>query len=619
MTVAQDRWIGLARGPLALATLAVLFEVLSQGGFAIPRVDAFLMLVVAYVAFVDGVAAGVLSAGIASLYYGYASSPQGRIFHLQVFEWEHIVIVSVAMPVLALIVGVLRNQLQEANVREQATRRELDMVLERMQAGFYTVDPEGRIRYINARATSLAGMPRDRLIGRPASQPETRLPGAVDEDALLDALRSQTATSFDWHDPKRDAWFDVQMHPFPDGVAVHFLDVTERKRIQERTQGIAKWESLGRLAGGVAHDFNNLLTAIHGYNNLVMDDMQADDPRREHLQQVSAAADRAGRLTRQLLAYAKRQVLLPQPLDLNEQIENMMDMLRRLVRSDVQIVTEFDDGLFPAQVDASQFEQIVLNLVINASDAMPSGGRITIQTSQISLDQPRPHALFVIEPGDYALVTFEDTGIGMDDATMERIFEPFFTTKGELHGTGLGLSTVFGIVKQSGGYIFVDSYPGAGSAFKVWLPRAEGKIDMGDSDAKAEEGAAAAATILVVEDNEAVRTISVRVLRSQGYHVLEARDGAEALAVAEGFPKEIDLLFTDVIMPGLSGRELARRLSVARPGIKVLYTSGYTSDAQIQGGIARGVLDPDLAFLQKPFTPADLTKRMREILGEQAT
>ena len=612
----NDRWVRLIRGPLAVAALAVLLEALSQGGLAIPRVDAFLILIVVYVAFVDGVAAGVATAALAVMYYAYASSPQARLFHLPVFAWEEVVIVGTAMPVLAVIVGVLRYQLEAANTRERTIRRELDTILEQMQAGFYTVHLGGVIGFVNRRAAELIGADREALSGRIAWQLDPGLPGAADDALLTDAIRLQQPQNYEWEDSTRDEWFDVQIHPFPGGAAVHFLEITERKRMAERAHGAAMWEALGRLAGGVAHDFNNLLTAIRGYTEFVMNDLDPDDHRRASLEQVTGAANRAARLTRQLLAYAKRQVLQPQALDLNLQVADMEDMLRRLIRDDVILVTDSDPRLFPARVDAGQLEQIILNLVINASDAMPDGGRLTIRTSPLVLDRPRPHRKFVVEPGAYAILTVEDTGVGMDEATMERIFEPFFTTKDRTNGTGLGLSTVYGIVKQSGGYILVESEPGKGSAFHVWLPRSENGVVLEEAGTSSSEPASAS-TILVVEDDDSVRALSAAILRGQGHHVIEARDGLDALAAAERCTDGIDLLFTDIVMPRLSGRELARRLTASHWEMKVLFTSGYTNEDVIQDGIARGVLDPNTAFLHKPFSPTELVERVRVVLGER--
>jgi two-component system cell cycle sensor histidine kinase/response regulator CckA len=614
----QDPWLRALRGPLAVATLAVVLEVVSQGGVTIPHVDAFLILVVAYVAFVDGIVAGLGGAVLAVLYYAYTMSSPGRAFHLAVFEWEHVVIVGIATPVLALIIGKLRRELEATRAREKDARSELETVLEGLTAGFYTVDPGGRIKYVNPRATEIIGASRDQLVGRSAAEIEPPLPAAEEGGGLARALALRESVSYELHDEVFDTWLDVQVHPLErnEGVAVYFADVTERRRIQERVHGAAKMEALGRLAGGIAHDFNNLLTAIRGFNDLVLHDLEPGDPRRASLEQVARAAERAARLTHQILAYTKRQVLQPQALDLNLQVSEMATMVRRLVRERVSIETVLDAKLFPARVDAGQFEQIVLNLVLNASDAMPRGGRITIRTSCAEIFQPRRHGRFVIEPGDYAIVTVEDTGTGMDAKTLERIFEPFFTTKDRAHGTGLGLSTVYGIVKQSGGYILVESQPGVGSRFDVWLPRAEGTPASVESDEPGWVASSAGATVLVVEDDEAVRALSTTVLRGEGYRVIETRDGIEALSAAGGTREPIDVLFTDIVLPGMSGRELAERLRATRPQIRVLFTSGYTNNNLIQDGIARGVLPPQIEFLHKPFTPAELLGRVNEVLRE---
>jgi two-component system cell cycle sensor histidine kinase/response regulator CckA len=491
-------------------------------------------------------------------------------------------------------------------------------VLANLTAGFYTLDRRGKLNYVNPRAAAILGKNREELIGRDAWEIEPRPPGAEERGGVERALELAESSHYELLDESGQAWYDVQVDPLPDGkgVAVYFADVTERKRMLDRAYGAAKMEALGRLAGGIAHDFNNLLTAIQGFNDLVLRDLDPSDARRGSLEQVAQAANRAARLTRQILAYAKRQVLQPEVLDLNRLILEMAAMLRRLVRSDVVIETDLEDDLFPVRVDAGQLEQILLNLAINASDAMPEGGRLTIRTARAHLARPAPSGRFIMEPGEYAVLSVEDNGVGMDAETMERIFEPFFTTKDRAQGTGLGLSTVYGIVKQSGGYIHVDSTPGGGSRFHVWLPRAEGEVAEDAPDESESPEAAGLVTVLVVEDDEAVRALSTRLLREKGYHVLEAADGVRALQIAETNIDTIDLLFTDIVLPGMSGREIARRLLSMRPDLKVLYTSGFTSDSLIQGGIARGVLEPGIAFLHKPFRPNELLVRIDDLLRE---
>jgi PAS domain S-box-containing protein len=611
-----DRWTTIVRGPLAVAALSVLLEVLSQSGFSIPNVEAFLILLVAYVAFVDGIGAGVASALLATAYYGYSVSPKASSFHVAVHEWEPVLIVGIAMPILAVIVGALRRELERANAREREARHQLDAVLENMHAGFYTVDREGRLTYLNSRAEKLLGIPREDALGRHLHAWHHDLPGALKPERLLQTIDLQVSGSHEWHDEERGCWFDIQIHPFAEGAAVYFTDVTERKALQDRAQGAAKMEALGRLAGGIAHDFNNLLTAIRGFNDLVLSDLPPNDAHRSSLEEVARAADRAGRLTKQLLAYTRRQVLQPRLLRLNDEIEAMTEMLRRIVREDVAIVTEFADDVFPIQVDAGQFEQIVLNLVVNASDAMPNGGRVLLCTSRKSLEAPQPCDRFTIGAGDYAVLTVKDVGVGMDEETAARIFEPFFTTKDRATGTGLGLATVYGIVKQSGGYITVESEPGAGSSFHIWLPRATGDEAEIEEEASSAGDAPRGASVLVVEDDDAVRTLACRILRQEGLHVLEARDALDALSQAERLDYPVDLLFTDIVMPAMSGRELARRLAVRWPDLKVLYTSGYTNETLIQDGIARGVLDPETAFLHKPYIASELIARVTDFVGE---
>jgi two-component system cell cycle sensor histidine kinase/response regulator CckA len=397
--------------------------------------------------------------------------------------------------------------------------------------------------------------------------------------------------------PLRDAKGEVL------GVLGIHADVTEQRRLQEQLRQSQKLEAVGRLAGGVAHEFNNLLTALAGHAELLQGALQADDALREHVAEIRKAADRAAALTRQLLALGRKQVATPAPLDLNAVVSGLEGILRGLVGEDVTLTTRTAPGLWLIWADAGQLEQVLINLVVNARDAVPGGGEITVETRNV------PHA----GPGGNGpcvLLAVRDTGCGMDRATRERLFEPFFTTKGVGKGTGLGLSTVYGIVKQSGGHIEVESEPGRGSSFKVSLPRLDG-----DGQGQAEPAPAApergGETVLLVEDEDMVRNLARRILRMQGYKVLEARHGVEALEVAERHGEPIHLLLTDVVMPLLGGRQLADRLLPQRPGLKVLYMSGYADDAVLR----HGVFEAEVDFLQKPFSPDVLVRKLREVLG----
>jgi len=386
----------------------------------------------------------------------------------------------------------------------------------------------------------------------------------------------------------------------------------ELERTQDQLVQAQKMEAIGRLAGGVAHDFNNLLTAIIGYSEFLLASFDHGDPRRKDVEEIKKAADRAAALTRQLLAFSRKQVLQLQVLDLNAIISNMEKMLRRLIGEDIELVTVLDPALGRVKADPGQIEQVLMNLAVNARDAMPQGGKLTIETMNAYLDEDYARRHVDVQPGPHVMLAVSDTGVGMDAGTQAHLFEPFFTTKQVGQGTGLGLSTVYGIVKQSNGHIWVYSEPGHGTTFKIYLPMVEEVVEL------AEERTPVAAisqtgveAVLLVEDNDDVRDLARRVLLQHGYSVLEARDGEEALLICERHEGPVHLLVTDVVMPGgLSGRQLAERLAALYPGMKVLYMSGYTDNAIVH----HGVLEPGMAFLQKPFSPDVLVCKVREVL-----
>ena len=390
------------------------------------------------------------------------------------------------------------------------------------------------------------------------------------------------------------------------------LDVTDRQRLEQQFLQSQKMEAVGRLAAGIAHDFNNLLTAILGSCELLREHIGPENPDRADLDEIRAASLRAGDLIRQLLAFTRQQVLSPQTLDLNEVVRGMEPMLRRVLGEDVSLRTAGAADLGSVRADRGQIEQVIMNLVVNARDALPRGGHITIETANTELDDSYAAAHAPIPAGHYALLAVSDDGIGMDAATRARVFEPFFTTKGKCKGTGLGLSTVYGIVKQSGGFIWVYSEPSAGATFKIYLPRVEAKATAAVPLPVPAPVPGGNETILVVEDQPEVRRLSEKLLRVRGYTVLGAENGAEALRVAEQHPGPIHLLVTDVIMPGMNGREVALLMSADRPALKVLYLSGYADESVVH----HGVLEPGLAFLQKPFTPESLARKVRDVLDE---
>jgi PAS domain S-box-containing protein len=398
----------------------------------------------------------------------------------------------------------------------------------------------------------------------------------------------------------------------PDLVLVHTEDISARVKLEHQFRQAQKMEAVGQLAGGVAHDFNNLLSVILSYASLALDDLETGSPLRNDLEEIRAAGERAADLTRQLLAFSRHQVLQPRVVDLDAIVTGMKSMLGRLLGEDVELTIVANGHIGRVLADPGQIEQVVMNLAVNARDAMPEGGKLTIELADVELDATYAAANLGVKPGHYVMLVASDNGGGMDAATCARVFEPFFTTKETGKGTGLGLSTVFGIVEQSGGYVGVESEPGKGTTFKVYLPRAErvaaaAIADRGATDRRGTE------TILLVEDEEKLRGVASSILRRHGYLVLEASDGQDALRIASAAPK-IDLLLTDVVMPRMSGRKLAEQLAPMRPDMKLLFASGYTDDAVVH----HGVLEARVAFLQKPFTPDVLLHKVRAALDAPA-
>ncbi len=387
-------------------------------------------------------------------------------------------------------------------------------------------------------------------------------------------------------------------------------EVARREELEEQFRQSQKMEAIGRLAGGVAHDFNNMLTVISGYGEQVLSRHDLDPLLRDDVGQMVAAADRAATLTHQLLAFSRKQVLQPAILDLNATVNQMDKMLQRLIGEDIDLVTCLDPQLDSVEFDPGQIEQIIMNLAVNARDAMPRGGKLTINTANVELGEEYARDHVDAVPGPHVMIAVTDTGTGMDAETRARIFEPFFTTKEKGKGTGLGLATVFGIVKQSGGNIWVYSEPGHGTTFKVYLPRAEAAaVDVRSEAAKAV--ATGTETILLVEDDEAVRVLLARILMEGGYTVLVADSPDAAQRLAADYDGTIDMLLSDVVMPGMGGPELARRLTEIRPNVKVVFISGYTDEAIVH----HGVLDPGAAFIEKPITPRKLLEKVRQFLA----
>jgi two-component system, cell cycle sensor histidine kinase and response regulator CckA len=397
--------------------------------------------------------------------------------------------------------------------------------------------------------------------------------------------------------------------PHIHALVVNYRDIGEHKNLEEQLLQSQKLEAIGRLAGGIAHDFNNLLTIINSYSELALNTLGKQSPVYDDIEEINKAGMRAASLSSQLLAFSRRQVLEPTVLNLNSIVSDMHRMLRRLIGEDIDVVAVLDPALESVRADRGKIEQMIMNLVVNSSHAISGGGRVTIETANVDLDDAYARRHQGVVPGSYVMLAVSDTGAGMDEQTIARIFEPFFTTKEHGKGTGLGLSIVYGFVKQSRGNIWVYSEPGKGSTFKIYLPQVKGHAD-NISRPRAVKPILGSETIVVVEDDESVRKLIRSILTNVGYTVIEARDGQEALALCQNQSHGIHLVLSDLIMPNLSGPEFAARITSLRPELKVLFMSGYTDNAVV----LHGVLEADTPYLQKPFTPAGLTSKVREVL-----
>jgi len=448
-----------------------------------------------------------------------------------------------------------------------------------------------------------------------------------DIPALLENISTVSGELNDsglWRHQKKDgSVIDVEVTSHPLRFAgrraelVLANDITERKRAEEalhrseeHLRQALKMEAVGKLAGGVAHDFNNLLTVITGHSEMGLKRLTPKNSLYRHLDEIKKAGDRAAALTRQLLAFSRKQILQPEVLDLNHIVVELNKMLHRLIGEDIDLLMALAPDLGKVKADPNQVEQVIMNLVVNARDAMPKGGKLTIETSNVSLSEEAADLHVSVSAGPYVMLAVSDSGCGMDAVTQDRIFEPFFTTKEVGKGTGLGLATVYGIVKQSEGSISVYSEVGRGTTFKIYLPSVEGPVVDVEKGFENVGSLRGAETVLVVEDEEVVREMATEILRESGYQVLEAKHANEALELAAQYDGEIHLMLTDVVMPQMSGRELAQQLKPLRPEMKVLYMSGYTDDAIVH----HGVLDPGTAFIGKPFSIDALTRKLREIL-----
>ena len=394
--------------------------------------------------------------------------------------------------------------------------------------------------------------------------------------------------------------------------AIAFIsDISLRKTLEEQLMHAQKMEAVGRLAGGVAHDFNNMLTVIAGYNRMMLDELSTLDPLRGYAEEILKAADRAAALTNHLLSFSRRQVMKPRVIDLNAVIGQTENMLRRLIGEDIQLVMSLGADTGNIKADPNHIEQAIVNLAVNARDAMPLGGRLSIETSNTQIVEAYAKTHIGVRPGEFVMIAVSDTGHGMDSATRQNIFEPFFTTKQRGKGTGLGLAIVYGMVKQSGGDIWVYSEPGQGTTFKIYFPRAEEPVAAGPTEDPEHARLHGGETVLLVEDETQVRELAIKMLRQLGYAVLTAANGTEALDVSRAHAGKISLLVTDVVMPNMSGKEVADALTASRPGLEVLFVSGYTENTVVD----HGVLDSSVNFLSKPFTRDALARKIRDILS----
>ena len=499
-------------------------------------------------------------------------------------------------------------------------------IIQGMVVGIFVQDVEGVFSFVNPAGAAMLGYEPEELLGH-----HWTVIVPADQQPIIQAAEERRARGESDHYEldlvrKDGVHLSVLMSGSPrfkeghfSGTLGVFTDITRRKRaeeeakdLQEQLRQSQKMEAIGQLAGGIAHDFNNLLTIIIGYAQISLFKLPGDDPLRENIDQIKKAADRASALIGQILAFSRRQIMEMKVFDLNTLLRDLEKMLRRIIGEDVDLVTAWAEDLGRVKTDPGQIEQVIMNLAVNARDAMPEGGKLTIETANVELDESYARNHVPVTPGHYVMLSVSDSGVGMTPEVKERVFEPFFSTKEKGEGTGLGLSTVYGIVKQSGGNIWVYSEPGKGTTFKIYLPRVDEPLEKDWEKIVESEVPRGTETILVVEDDEQVRKFTVQVLQKQGYKVLEASHGEEALLLCEQHKEPIHLMVTDVVMPGMSGGELAKWLIAKHPEMRIIYMSGYTENV-----VARhGVLKKDVNYIQKPFTVDGLARKVRRVLDK---
>jgi two-component system, cell cycle sensor histidine kinase and response regulator CckA len=506
---------------------------------------------------------------------------------------------------------------EQSELRLRETNELLGALIDTAPIGITAVDPAGNVLLWNAAAEELSGWRREEVLGGPLPNvPTDRIAEAT---AFLDPSAALPSQPFETQRLRKDGTLHevsiLAAHLRDESGAVRAViglitDITHRRRLEEQLRQSQKMEAVGRLAGGIAHDFNNLLTVITCSVDFLLEEIDADDSRRRDVEEIRGATERASSLTRQLLAFSRRQVLQPRPVDLRHVVSGIERMLQRLIGEDIALVISVEKSIGLVRADAGQIEQVLLNLAANARDAMPNGGVLLIRTEEVELSESYVRDHPDVTPGPYVELSVSDTGEGMDADTRAHVFEPFFTTKALGRGTGLGLATVYGIVLQSGGHLALRSERGIGTSVSVFLPRIAGPVDFLVEEPGSARIPRGTETVLLVEDADAVRALAARTLRRAGYSVLEARNAADAIRVSDEQKVAIDLLVTDVVMPGASGPELARQLATRRAGLRILFTSGFPGDDFIR----RGLINETTPFLQKPFTPDALSRMVREVL-----
>ena len=525
--------------------------------------------------------------------------------------------------------------LERKHARAEEALRESEerfrQIYDETPIGYHELDTGGRIIRVNRTELDMLGYPVEEMLGQPVWK------FVLEEETTRHVIMAKIAGDVSFHETFERTYRRKDGTTLPVlgkdrvirdkggriiGIRSTVEDITERRRSEEALQKseeqLRQWqkvEAIGRLAGGIAHDFNNLLMTIKGCSEILLQECDAQDPRREEAEEIQKAAERATSLTRQLLAFGRRQILQPQVLDLNKVVTNMNKMLQRVIGEDIQLLTVLEPKLRPVKVDPGQIEQVIMNLAVNARDAMPRGGRLTIETANVFLDEDYAQRHVSVKPGSYVMLAVSDNGCGMDQETQSHLFEPFFTTKEKGKGTGLGLSTVYGIVKQSGGNIWAYSELGRGTTFKIYLPMVTQAVkEKYERTERRRISARGTETILLVEDEKAVRMMIRKTLESKGYTVLEAQHGQEALDICEHYSGPIHLMVTDVVMPEMTGMELVKRIKQLYPEMKVLYMSGYNSDRVT---IDCENLGKGIEFIQKPFTVYKLARKVREVLDKQ--